>query len=1252
MNQKLLVRFIFLLFPFSLFSQVNTKKTDTLYFYNNNNKNNPIKSITVDKGKEKTITTYFRSGVIESVTIFKDSLYEKLEKFYESGIKSELYTYNKGVLTTVFLWHNNGELAKEENYKLIDKNLVLDGKYVTYFFNGKIKLSGNYKNNKKNGKWVEYYEDGNKISEINYQDEVKVGKALYYYKSGQLKTENQYILNENYSISKSEPAFYLEGEQKYYFENGKIESISHFEKGKLNGLYETWNVSGNKKSEINYCLDLCCGTYKTWYENGQLEKNVSFKNPIYDDERKALKDVLDGKYLTYYNNGSPNQIGYYKDGKLEGIQLKFHENNVKASEINFKDGLRFGSSKSYSKNGFLIVNEKYTIIKQNDELLSVKDGEYTSYSELNQQLLAQGHYKNGKKDGLWQNWYTNGKRASVISYKEDLYDGAITTWNENGSLRWESFHVIDTVNGVPTSNPLGADKQYDKNGKLYRIEYYNNVNECYHRKLFYADSTLKEEWYNLLPFDYLTIIRFGKHTTFYSNGNLESVKFHSNEFPLVRMIYYHFNGKPKKMEEFNATIDGRHKSGYEIYWRSDGELVHFKKYKDSKTFDNIVDTVLAKQFYENILQNSKAEGKIASGGKEGLYITWFQPGIKWMEETFKNDKHDGTFRVFYPNGKRMFEMELKNSIANGKLTVWDSAGNVNIEENYVNSKKDGVFTEYYSSGKKMSEKHYKVGAKRQLHEKKWRENGNLEYETNNNEAGQHHGESLNYHENGKLHYQTFYDNGKQNGKNTYYYSSGQIQMSNNYKNDLLEGEYISWYENGKISAKGNYKNNRREGYWEELSYDSIFSKGNYKLDEKDSIWTYYDSNGQLVSTETYKNGILQLKKEEPKKYEEFKNSIDFSNQLSPSEFRNMLISSNYQEGSTCQCVDSTKLKISYIPQITNLATLEEVRKKSFSFHEPIGDFYSDLYYMNYQFSTNQDVIWSKFDVVAFDEISLKIPEKNGLKLIFNPCIKVGGNATTMQVNMIVNRKDKNENNITVSTKNLAIDFNPMLLHQWDYNRDLPKIESTTKTKTKDSNIPSRLLLEATQINYNRTDRFFIKEYINPCFTLSEIGKTGILVNFDNMVLDLDNTQSPYEINQLFSSRKDDYSDNQNYKTTFQKIQSGSNPLLNDDFAGVFVPDATIYFPANIFTKTLKNRIFVEGKNILIAGEYLIGTIKLNVIAKEGQKYQLRNQGEEIIFDSDSIIKELKLRGVEKVQTKYDSTNAQFIIYFYISTNSH
>ena len=90
------------------------------------------------------------------------------------------------------------------------------------------------------------------------------------------------------------------------------------------------------------------------------------------------------------------------------------------------------------------------------------------------------------------------------------------------------------------------------------------------------------------------------------------------------------------------------------------------------------------------------------------------------------------------------------------------------------------------------------------------------------------------------------------------------------------------------------------------------------------------------------------------------------------------------EEQKCQCIDSTKLKVTYAPKLSELASLEEVRKKSFNFHEPIGDFYNNLFYINYQFNINLgNGLWCTFDLLAFKEIYLNIPDKNGIKLILN-----------------------------------------------------------------------------------------------------------------------------------------------------------------------------------------------------------------------------------------------------------------------------
>ena len=1283
-----LITLLLVLLPFGLIAQENNNSSDTLYYQEGRN-GKTIKSIIQKTGHGKIITNYYRNGLVQFQETYSDSIIEKRQSYYENGEKQELCQYGKGLPIKKEKWHQNGLLAQLENFKITEKKdslqSVLDGTFELYYSNGLPQKKGHYKNNQKSGEWLDYYDNGKKKSEINYQEDVMDGKALFYYNSGQVKSENNYITNENFKNSKHKASSLLDGEQKYYFENGKLESISHYEKGKRSGLYESWNIAGVKKSETAYCFDVYCGTFKTWFENGTIEQNYSYGKPIYDSIGKAYKAVLDGKYEAYYNNSKPKQLGSFKLGKEDGTLIKFHENNIKASEQNFSEGLKNGASKRWSRNGVLIESENYIVIKQNEKLVAVKEGEYLYYNEANQQIINQGFYKNGKKEGKWTNWHQNGKPAKVCYFEHDLQVGASTIWNENGNLTSELFYAIDTVNGTPTSKPSYITKKYDNNGKIYLICFYNDLHESYHTQLFYEDGTLKAEWYNLLNSE-SNSPKFGKYTTYFSNGNIESESFNFNERPIGRTVNYFINGKPKSIIDYN-DIRSSGKCGYEILWRPDGELISFKKYKDYKTFEVIKDPILAKQLFDNLLLNKpKTEGEIINGVKEGLHISWFQPGIKWIEESFKNDKHEGTVRVYYPDGKIMLEMDLKNAIANGKLVLWDTKGNKYREENYVNEKKQGLFTVYYSNGKKENEWLYQADAKHYLFEKKWYENGNLYFATNYNEAGIQDGESIGYFENGKINYQKNYLNGRLDGQEKYFYPSGKDKSSKFYKNGLLDGEFIHWLENGKIKEKTTYRNNIKEGYWEELNSDLTLTKGYYKLDEKDSVWTYYNAEGKLLKTETYKNGILQLKPVEPEKQNmhainrcpagepshagficQCARSMQVIEQPSCPSGRHhggyicqcagptmneILIKINNPEPleQTCQCIDSTKLKVTYAPQLSELATLEEVRKKSFNFHEPIGDFYNNLFYINYQFNTNRnDGLWCAFDLLAFEEIYLNIPDKNGIKLILNPCIKVGSNVSKMNMNMTIDRKDKTQTNATLTTKNLAIEFNPTLLHQWDKKLNQAIIDSNLKTA--DKYVASKIIFDAPNITYSLGGRIGIDKYSNPCFTTSEIGKTGLLLDFKNMVLDLDNTQSPDEINKLFPSNQIKYEDYFDYENPARNTKKQSEPKINDDFVGVYVPEATIHFPENIFKNTSQKRIKVAGKNILIAGQYLIGTIKINAKAIEGQQYQMEQGAEKIIFDAATIEKELKSRGIEKLQTKYDAKNNQFIIYFYLTINS-
>ena len=53
----------------------------------------------------------------------------------------------------------------------------------------------------------------------------------------------------------------------------------------------------------------------------------------------------------------------------------------------------------------------------------IKEGQHKILHDSLQVLIAQGKYKNGKKQGLWQYFYDNGQLKKEINYKNNLKEG-------------------------------------------------------------------------------------------------------------------------------------------------------------------------------------------------------------------------------------------------------------------------------------------------------------------------------------------------------------------------------------------------------------------------------------------------------------------------------------------------------------------------------------------------------------------------------------------------------------------------------------------------------------------------------------------------------------------------------------------------------------------------------------------------------------------------------------------------------------
>jgi len=103
--------------------------------------------------------------------------------------------------------------------------------------------------------------------------------------------------------------------------------------------------------------------------------------------------------------------------------------------------------------------------------------------------------------------------------------------------------------------------------------------------------------------------------------------------------------------------------------------------------------------------------------------------------------------------------------------------------------------------------------------------------------------------------------GQENGIYTSYYDNGKEKLIVKYVNGQKDGMQKLYYNNGVLGSQINYINGKREGVMTDWNMygdksSDVFYKNNYKVGLK----KYYDKDGNVVKTETFKmdrNPVIQ-----------------------------------------------------------------------------------------------------------------------------------------------------------------------------------------------------------------------------------------------------------------------------------------------------------------------------------------------------------------------------------------------------------
>ena len=149
----------------------------------------------------------------------------------------------------------------------------------------------------------------------------------------------------------------------------------------------------------------------------------------------------DGRFSLYWENGNIRYEWYFKDGKQDGISLSFWPDGSLKNITNYKNGICHGQLKGWYEDGDPFV-------------------------ACNRQVSGIRYWENGKRHGMWTDYYKSG-----MKWCEKIYN--------NGSLISAQYWNEDGSTGNVSCHKGGELKQFRKINKNwtgeYRLTYANIV---------------------------------------------------------------------------------------------------------------------------------------------------------------------------------------------------------------------------------------------------------------------------------------------------------------------------------------------------------------------------------------------------------------------------------------------------------------------------------------------------------------------------------------------------------------------------------------------------------------------------------------------------------------------------------------------------------------------------------------------------------------------------------------------------------
>lgn len=497
------------------------------------------------------------------------------------------------------------------------------------------------------------------------------------------------ILNFSFLISFSQ-TINPNGYNVFFYDNGVKSSEGTMRDGKADGYWKNYFKNGNLKIEgnrKNFQLD---SVWKFYSENGKITKTINYlegkKNGYsfnYDTNQRVvskepfINDIKEGNSFLFYPSGKTKQITPYLKGKPNGIAYEFSEDSLIISIFKYQGG-----------------------ILASVERLNRKD-------------------ENNKKQGLWKEFYEDGKIKEEKKYKDNVVDGYVKTYDKKGNLiNTEKFNNGKQVKNAPELAKLDVYKDYFEDGTMkYEGGYINGmpvgIHFLYKQKYFcdslpvarddtsdvmikkyicrnraVPDSAIIYEEGIKIAYGAVDSIRnkIGIWTEYHNSGEFKGKGLYANDKRIGDWIFYYPNGQIEQKGKYDKK--GRAQGVWKWYYEN-GALMREENY-----INNLRD---------GLMTEYTEDGKIIT---KGDFIEDMQEGL-WIYETaqykeigkYVNDKPDSLWKSYYlPKEKLRFEGKFLNGEPEGKHVWFYENGRKWMEGSFIGGMKQNDWKFYDDRG--------------------------------------------------------------------------------------------------------------------------------------------------------------------------------------------------------------------------------------------------------------------------------------------------------------------------------------------------------------------------------------------------------------------------------------------------------------------------------------------------------------------------------------------------------------------------